>query len=293
MIVKDLYDKGLLGSEANSWMIDNIIYLTHMGSYAYNVSNNMSDIDLYGITIAPKDNIFPHVAGVINGFGDQIKRFDVYSKAHIINGEATYDVAIYNIVRFFHLLMENNPNIIDSIYTPDRCIIYINDIGRKVRNNRDLFLSKQIMIKMRGYAYSQMKLLDKKEASNEKRAKLIEQFGYDVKFGYQVVRILLEAEMALQEGTIDLERNAKLLRSIRAGEWSYDYLKDWFNNKTIDLESISAKSDLPTLPPVDKIKSILIECLEMKFGNINSFNSGNKTENMINDIKDLIKKYEG
>lgn len=82
MILRDLEKKGLITPPP--WLIDNTHYLTIMGSYAYGVSSDTSDMDIYGWTIPVKTTIFPHLAGEIQGFGKQKKRFDQYQQHFLI-----------------------------------------------------------------------------------------------------------------------------------------------------------------------------------------------------------------
>jgi len=66
-----------------SWLPDNLCYETMMGSVAYGVSADTSDMDVYGICLPPKDTVFPHLAGEIFGFGTQIKRFETWQEHHV------------------------------------------------------------------------------------------------------------------------------------------------------------------------------------------------------------------
>ena len=59
-----------------SWLPESLCYETMMGSVAYGVSSESSDIDVYGICIPPKEMVFPHLAGEIFGFWAQLKRFE-------------------------------------------------------------------------------------------------------------------------------------------------------------------------------------------------------------------------
>lgn len=54
----------------------NVHYETIMGSVAYGVSSDTSDMDVYGFAIPPKDDVFPHLRGEILCFGKQHKRFE-------------------------------------------------------------------------------------------------------------------------------------------------------------------------------------------------------------------------
>ena len=53
-----------------------------------------------------------------------------------------YDLTIYGIIKFFNLAMHNNPNIIDSLFTPVNCVLHSTRVGDIVRENRKLFLHK-------------------------------------------------------------------------------------------------------------------------------------------------------
>lgn len=143
---------------APKFLYDNTMYATYMGSVAYGVSNIGSDVDIYGFCIPPKDNVFPHLSGEITGFGTQIRRFEQYQQHHIkdTSTDKEYDITIFNIVKYFQLCMDNNPNMIDSLFVPRTCIIHSTSISEHVRESRKLFLHKGAYHKFKSYAYSQM-----------------------------------------------------------------------------------------------------------------------------------------
>jgi predicted nucleotidyltransferase len=269
--VQRLTDRGLL--KPPRWLPGNVQYETIMGSVAYGVSSDTSDLDVYGWAIPPKDEIFPHLRGEILGFGRPAKRFEVYQEHHVEDRDAlaghgrTYDLTIFGIVRFFALAMENNPNIIDSLFTPSTCVLHSTRVGNLVRENRRLFLHKGAWPKFKGYAYSQLHKLAIKQTKG-KRAKLAAAHGYDTKFGYHVVRLIGEVEMILMEGDIDLQRNNEQLKAIRRGEWTEERLRQWFADKESQLERIYAESTLPVAPDEARIKELLLTALEEHYGSL-------------------------
>lgn len=281
------------------FLYDNINYLTIMGSNAYGVSNDNSDMDLYGFCTPPKELVFPHLDGIIPGFGRQIQKFEQWQQHHIKDPskDREYDFGIYNIVRYFQLVMENNPNMLDSLYTPDRCVLYIDNVGKHIKSNKDLFLHKGSIHKFRGYAHSQFaKIKNGTNSSNPKRKELIEKYGYDTKFSYHLLRLLLEAEQIAIEHTLDIEKNREILKTVRNGEWTLDQLQKWFDSKVIFLEEEYSKSTLRYAPDESVIKKILMECLEMTYGNIDNLlkvsNHSETEKNLISDLKKLVSKYE-
>jgi predicted nucleotidyltransferase len=257
------------------WLPNAVAYETIMGSVAYGVSSDTSDMDVYGFCIPPKEMIFPHLAGEIPGFGTQVQRFEVYQQHHIADPEALggsgrqYDLTIFSIVKYFQLAMENNPNIIDSLFTPVTCVLHSTAIGEMVREQRRAFLHKGVWHKFKGYAFSQMHKMDiKTPQPGSKRAADVERFGFDAKFAYHIVRLLDEVEQLLTTGDVDLQRDRERLKAIRRGDWTAEQVREFFVRKERELETAYAESKLPHKPDEAAIKSLLLECLEAHFGSL-------------------------
>ncbi len=53
------------------------------------------------------------------------------------------------------------------------------------------------------------------------------------------------------------------MRAIRRGEWTLEKLERWFTKQEEYLEECYQKSMLPHRPDEEKIKALLVECLEM------------------------------
>ena len=265
--VQKLAEKGLITPPG--FLARNVHYETMMGSIAYGVSDDSSDVDIYGFCIPPKDLVFPHLAGHIPGFGKQVQAFNQYQQHHVKVPGTTkdYDLAIYSIIRFFQLCMENNPNMLDSLFTPRRCVLHCTAVGEMVRSNRKMFLHKGCWPKYKGYAYSQLHKMSGQKREGKRKA-AFDKYGFDVKFAYHVVRLLYEAEMILQEGDLDLERNREHLKAIRRGEISEQEIRDWASSKETALEKVYDNSKLQWGPDQDKIKGLLLECLEHHYGSL-------------------------
>jgi hypothetical protein len=334
-----IFDK-LLGEyliHPPSFMKNNVHFEVMMGSIAYGCSSDNSDVDLYGFAIPPKDIIFPHIAGHIPGFGRKKPvQFEQFQQHHIVSKSAgkEYDLAIYNIVKYFQLCMENNPNIIDSLFVPRRCILHSTAIGEHVRENRKLFLHKGSWFKFKGYAFSQMNKLKNKtlnewlhfckeydldhavgeeylkhdttlpkqvvdrgislirkidqSGNRSKRIDTIAKHGFDVKFAYHVVRLLNEVEQILTEGDLDLERNREQLKSIRRGDWSLDEITEYFSAKENELEALYTRSELRQVADEDSIKTLLLECLEMHYDNLDdSIVKPDRTLSALKEIQEI------
>lgn len=253
------------------WLIDNTQYMCMIGSVAYGVTDVGSDVDVYGWCVPKKEMVFPHLAGDIEGFGKQKKRFSQWQEHHVksLDGNRVYDFSVYSIVKFFSLCMDNNPNMLDALFVPQRCVLHMTPIAGMVRENRRVFLHKGAWPKFKGYAYSQLhKIRTKNPEKGSKRASNVEKFGYDVKFAYHVVRLMLQIEQILVECDLDLERNREVLKAIRRGEWAESDIFEFFKQKEKSLEVAYNSSKLPWGPQENDIKTLLLDCLEHVFGDL-------------------------
>lgn len=266
-----------------------------MGSTAYGVSNDMSDMDVYGFCMPPKEMVFPHLGGEIMGFGTHAKRFEQWQEHHINTPDGKeYDFSINSIVKYFHLCMENNPNMVDSMFTPTRCVLHSTAVGDLVREHRKMFLHKGSFHKFKGYAYGQLqKVKNKQKSDNPKRQASIDLCGFDAKAGYHVVRLALECEQILSEGDLDLERNREQLKAIRRGEWSMDRLIQFFEDKERHLENLSNESKLPKYPDEEAIRNLLLRCLEIHYGNLQAaVVQQTDVAKLVSDMQALISRYQ-
>lgn len=333
MLLEDLRKKKLI--HPPDYLPDNTHYLTIMGSVAYGVSSDTSDMDVYGFAIPPKAVIFPHLSGEIPGFGRQTKRFDQWQQHHIKDESAMggkgreYDFSVYNIVRYFQLTMENNPNMVDSLFTPVNCVLHSTKIAQTVRDRRRTFLHKGAWHTYRGYAYSQLHKMDVKPEAEEyqgiwaferdheipqkttydevkaefdardknsygdgplgkltlEELKLydgmwqagmqktgrfqgVKVYGADWKFGYHIVRLIMEAEQILVEGDIDLQRHREMLKDIRRGNWTVPQMREWFTKREGELNEVYKNSSLRHSPDEGAIKELLLNCLEEHYGSL-------------------------
>jgi len=270
-IIKKLYKNGNL--KLSQTFATDTHYEVLMGSVAYHVTTDSSDMDVHSITTPPMEMIFPHTAGHIPGFGQPPEKFESFQQHNIIVGDKNYDVVIYGIIKAFQLASENNPNILDMLWVPDNCILHSDHIGKYIRQNRKHFLHKGAYHKFRGYSYAQLKKL-----TESPRADLVEKHGYDTKHAYHIIRLALQCQQILEEGDMDITRNSETLKSIRRGEWTLEHLKERFHSKEKELDALYVSSKLQYTPNMKFLGEILMACLEMKYGSLDKLYA--QTDNM-------------
>ncbi len=268
MILDYLYEQKLI--HPPKWLINNTVYLSLMGSQAYGTSLDKSDQDLYGITIPHKEDIFPHLRGEIPGFGRQKENFAQYQEHGIKdpNKDDEYDITVYGIVKYFNLALENNPNIVDSLFVPQTCVLYSTQVGQLIRESRKLFLHRGIYHKLKGYAFAQQHKIKTNKSVTSSRKDLVEKYGYDTKYAMHLFRLCLQCEDVLVEHDLDLQRHKEHLKAVRRGQYSETEVYEWFSSKEKQLEKLYAESTLRYSPDEPAIKQLLLRCLEMQYGSL-------------------------
>lgn len=133
-----------------------LILLHLAGSKLYGNSTPVSDVDLRGIFLAPKETKL----GIL-GSVQQLEGIEVYKslkKAGLDLAE-TEDIVIWELNRFVDLAAQNNPNVCDTLcfdYNNPNYTVYINEKGKEIVDNRKLFLSSKLKFTFSGYAISQL-----------------------------------------------------------------------------------------------------------------------------------------
>lgn len=124
------------------WLPERTIYICLAGSHAYGTSTPTSDIDYRGIAI-PTEEYF-------HGY---LNRFDQYVGKEV-------DITIFGLLKFFKLAADNNPNILELLFTAPEHRIYASQAAEHLINHGNLFLSKKCKFTFSGYAVSQLKRIN-------------------------------------------------------------------------------------------------------------------------------------
>jgi hypothetical protein len=192
---------------APKWMQDNIMFECKSGSFAYGVNGPDSDVDYLAYCIPPRDLVFR--TDEIPGFGKEKKRFDQFQQQVDYEGQQ-YDLTCYSIVKYFHLCMDCNPNMVESLFYPQDCITFSTELSQLVRNNRKLFLHKGAYHRLKGYAYSQLSgalgVKDKVEVKN------IRAFEHDYQLSHDITYEELLYEKNQRQAMNNLVDNPELAR---------------------------------------------------------------------------------
>ena len=121
-----------------SYVTPRIIFETVVGSRAYGTDHADSDYDKAGVMVPGEEYFY----GL-----DKFEQFQDFPEK---------DRVIYDIRKAVKLISDNNPNMCDLLWSPDRCVITMTKYWEVFVDNRDLFISKKARHTYSGYAMAQL-----------------------------------------------------------------------------------------------------------------------------------------
>lgn len=113
------------------------------GSRLYGTNTELSDTDIRGVFIPSEEYFY----GFLNRI-EQIKDNET-------------DTEFYDIRKFLVLTLDNNPNIIEFLFIPDKFILHKTKEWDDIVSNRSYFVSKKCRHTFFGYANSQLKRIQR------------------------------------------------------------------------------------------------------------------------------------
>lgn len=233
---------------------DRSILLGHMGSHSHGTyipakNGGIDDIDVMGIIVPPKDYYYG------------IKKFEQVNQF-----VEEYDLILYEIQKYFHLLLKNNPNVIGLLWLEPNLYIKNTELGKNLIKNRDIFSSKLAYKSFSGYAYSQLRKMEHAACEGymgQKRRELVEKFGYDCKNAAHLIRLLRMGMEFLSTGEMNVMRHdSGQLIDIKQGKYTLDQIKSLAEDLFKKTENAFLASKLPNQPDYEKANKLLIETIE-------------------------------
>ena len=119
-----------------------LIYEYVRGSHAYGLQkeDGTSDIDTAGVFIEPDE----WLDGLGLDYQEQV-------------ADEKNDNVWYSLRKFVNLLVSGNPNALEALFIPDRCVIYEHPIMTEIKKHKREFLSKLCFNSLLGYSVAQIK----------------------------------------------------------------------------------------------------------------------------------------
>lgn len=197
------------------------------------------DLDVYGVFIEPPEyplGLDVHEHYVTSTSGNERR-----------NGPDDVDITLYSLRKWAGLAAKGNPTALHFLFA--RQHLYETPTWIGLRHSAQRFLCRKQVAHFKGFADAQLKRLlgAKGNGKHGQRPELEERYGYDVKAGMHVIRLLNEGIELMRDHRITLPRpERELLIQIRQGAWSQDRLLNEANKLFAEIDTAADASTLPT-----------------------------------------------
>jgi uncharacterized protein len=209
-----------------------VIYRCVVGSKAYGLDHDASDVDRRGIYLPPASMHWS-----LYGVPEQLDLPDT---------EECY----WELEKYLRLALKGNPNVLETLYTP--IVEHADAIALQLRSERSIFLSKLIYQTFNGYAISQF----------EKFSRTLARGGViKWKHAMHLIRLLRSGIEALRMGSIPVrvESGREELIAIRNGEVSWEMVESLRVKLHAEFEQAFIESRLPDRPDYQRANALLID----------------------------------
>jgi predicted nucleotidyltransferase len=217
---------------AKHGLFDRVIFRCVIGSRAYGLDDEDSDIDRRGIYLPPAD-----------------LHWSLYGVPDQLENDATQE-AYWELQKFVVLALKANPNVLECLYTP--LIETVTPLAQEMLEMRDVFLSKLVFQTYSGYVASQFKKMQT-DIRNQGQVKW--------KHVMHLIRLLLSGINVLKEGFVCVavgEHRDRLL-AIKSGETKWDEVEAWRLALHQDFESAFEHTKLPERPNYARANEFLVK----------------------------------
>lgn len=210
---------------------DRVIFRCVIGSQAYGLAGDQSDVDRRGIYLPTADAHWS-----LRGVPEQLEN------------DATQEV-YWEIQKFLTLALKANPNVLECLYTP--IVELATPLGAKVLAMRDAFLSKLVYQTFNGYVLSQFKKM---------QADLRNQGQVKWKHVMHLIRLLMSGIHVLRHNTVQVDVGPRrdLLLAIRLGEIAWEETERLRLSLHKEFDAAATATTLPDLPDYDRVNRLLI-----------------------------------
>lgn len=211
-------------------LFEYVIYQCVVGSRAYGLEVEESDMDRRGIYLPPAD-----LHWSLYGIPEQIE-------------DTGNEECYWELQKFLILTLKANPNVLECLYSPlvEKC----HPIAQELIDSRESYLSKLVYQTYNGYVLSQFRKL---EQDLRTRGQL------KWKHVMHLVRLLVSGITILKEGTVPVsvgEYREKLM-PIRLGQVSWEDVNVWRLELHKEFDAAFESTKLPERPDYEKANRFL------------------------------------
>jgi len=207
-----------------------VAYRCIVGSKAYGLDTEASDVDRRGFYLPPAD-----LQWSLAGVPEQL--------------ETDHEEVYWELEKFLRLALKANPNVLECLFAP--IVEHAAPVAQELLAMRGIFLSRQAHRTYNAYVLSQFKKLEQDLRNHgEVRWKHV----------MHLIRLLLSGVTVLRDGFVPLrvdEYRDRLL-AIRNGQVPWNEVEEWRLALHRELDAALAATKLPENPDYERANEFLI-----------------------------------
>jgi len=213
-------------------LFDFIIYRCIVGSRAFGLDTEESDIDRRGIYLPPAE-----------------LHWSLYGVPEQLENDATQE-CYWELQKFLVLALKANPNILECLWTP--LVETKTPVAEQLLAMRESFLSKLVYQTYNGYVMSQFKKLEQDLRSTG---------NLRWKHAMHLIRLLMSGVTVLKEGfvPVNVGEQRDFLLAIKRGEMDWQQINKLRLSLHKDFDAALAATKLPDRPDYERANAFLIE----------------------------------
>lgn len=222
-------DSSMIASNA---LYNRVIFQCIIGSQAYGLADNASDIDRRGFFLPPAE-LHWSLAGV----PEQIECHETQE-------------SYWEIQKFLVMALKANPNVLECLYTP--LVEKATPLAQELLDMRQVFLSRLVYQTYNGYVMSQFRKL---------QADIRNQGHVKWKHVMHLIRLLISGISVLRDGFVPVrvDQHRDQLLAIKRGEMPWEEADQWRLSLHKAFDQALESSLLPERPDYERVNAFLIK----------------------------------
>jgi hypothetical protein len=216
---------------AQTDLTERVIFRCVIGSQAYGLANEASDVDRRGIYLPTAD-----------------QHWSLYGVPEQLENDETQE-AYWELQKFLVLALKANPNVLECLYTP--LVEKATPLAEELLAMKSIFLSRMVYQTYNGYVLSQFKKMQA-DIRNHGQVKW--------KHVMHLIRLLHSGIGVLRDGFVPVkvdDRRDRLL-AIRRGEVPWDEVENWRLSLHQEFNAAFETTKLPERPDYERANAFLI-----------------------------------
>jgi predicted nucleotidyltransferase len=208
-----------------------VIYRCIVGSRAYGLQGDESDVDRRGIYLPPAE-----IQWSLWGVPEQLENQET-------------DECYWELQKFLILALKANPNVLEILYSP--VVELATPLAEELLGMRAAFLSRLVYQTYNGYVMSQFRKLDQDIRGRG---------AIKWKHAMHLVRLLLSGIVVLREGSVPVRvvEHCDRLLAIRDGRMPWDEVNRWRLDLHKEFDAAFAATRLPDRPDYEAANAFLV-----------------------------------